>query len=67
MLIKNLAIGKDFPMRVMAEIVDAALMESAEIQRLAKHYVQLGADIIDLGMVAGENRPADAQTYCRSS
>ncbi len=61
MLIKNLAIGKDFPMRVMAEIVDAALMESAEIQRLAKHYVQLGADIIDLGMIAGENRPADAK------
>ncbi len=61
MLIKNLAIGKDFPMRIMAEIVDAALMESGEIQRLAKHYVQLGADIIDLGMIAGENRPEDAK------
>ncbi len=61
MLIKNLAVGKDFPMRVMAEIVDAALMETEEVQRLAKQFVQQGADIIDIGMVAGESRPADAK------
>ena len=61
MLIGELAIGKDFPMRVMAEIVDAALMPSDEIQRLAKHYVKMGADIIDVGMVAGESRPSDAK------
>jgi dihydropteroate synthase-like protein len=61
MLIGDLAVGKDFPMRVMAEIVDAALMPSDEIQRLAKHYVKMGADIIDVGMVAGESRPSDAK------
>ena len=61
MLIKDLAIGKDFPMRVMAEIVDAALMPDDEIQSLAKHYVRLGADIIDMGMVTGESRPLDAK------
>ena len=61
MLIGELAIGKDFPMRVMAEIVDAALMPSDEIQRLAKHYVKMGADIIDVGMVAGESKPSDAK------
>jgi dihydropteroate synthase-like protein len=66
MLIKNLAIGKDFPMRIMAEIVDAALMESTEIQRMAKHYVQLGADIIDLGMIVGENRPEDAKRIVKA-
>ncbi len=60
-LIKNLAVGKDFPMRVLAEIVDAALMDKEEIQRIAKQYVKLGADIIDLGMVAGESRPSDAK------
>jgi dihydropteroate synthase-like protein len=54
-------VGKDFPMRVMAEIVDAALMPTDEIQRLAKHYVKMGADIIDVGMVAGESRPSDAK------
>ncbi len=61
LLIKNLPVGKDFPMRVLAEIVDAALMPNEEIQRLARRYVQLGADIIDVGMVAGEKRVADAK------
>jgi dihydropteroate synthase-like protein len=61
MLIRELAIGKDFPMRVMAEIVDAALMPNSEIQRLAKDYVKVGAEIIDVGMVAGEARLSDAK------
>jgi dihydropteroate synthase-like protein len=61
MLIGELAVGKDFPMRVLAEIVDAALMPTGEIQRLAKHFVEMGADLIDVGMVAGESRPADAK------
>ena len=61
MLIGNLAVGKDFPMRVLAEIVDAALMDKEEIQRTAKRFVQAGADIIDVGMVAGESRPQDAR------
>jgi dihydropteroate synthase-like protein len=54
-------VGKDFPMRVLAEIVDAALMPDDEIQRLAKHFVNMGADLIDVGMVAGESRPSDAR------
>jgi dihydropteroate synthase-like protein len=61
MLIGELAVGKDFPMRVLAEIVDAALMPTDEIQRLAKHFVKIGADLIDIGMVAGESRPSDAK------
>ncbi|MBK5133590.1 dihydropteroate synthase-like protein [Candidatus Bathyarchaeota archaeon] len=61
MLIGKLAIGKDFPMRVMAEIVDAALMPNDEIQRLAKQFVKNGANIIDVGMVAGGSRPLDAK------
>jgi len=61
MAIKELDFGKDFPMRIMAEIVDAPLMSSDEIQRLAKHYVKLGAAIIDVGMLAGESRPYDAR------
>ena len=61
MAIKDLVFGKDFPMRVMAEIVDAPLMSSDEIQRLAKRYVKLGASIIDVGMIAGECRLSDAR------
>jgi len=61
MLIGELSVGKDFPMRVLAEIVDAALMPNDEIQRLARHFVKVGADVIDVGMVAGESRLADAK------
>jgi len=61
MLIKELALGKDFPMRIMAEIIDAPLLSDDEIQALARHYVKMGAEIIDVGMVAGESRPSDAR------
>ena len=61
MLIGNLAVGRDFPMRILAEIVDAPLMDKEAIQRLAKHFVHSGADIIDVGMIAGESRPQDAK------
>jgi len=36
-------------------------MNDVEIQRLARHYVSIGADLIDVGMVAGESRPQDAK------
>jgi dihydropteroate synthase-like protein len=61
MLIGNLAVGKDFPMRVLAEIVDAALMDKEAIQKTAKRFVDAGADIIDVGMVAGESQPKKAK------
>ena len=60
-LVGNLPVGKDFPMRVLGEIVDAALLNDEEIERLAKRYVADGADLVDLGMVAGESRPEDAR------
>ncbi len=61
MIIENLALGKDFPMRVLAEIVDAALMGKETVQQTAKHFVMAGADIIDVGMVAGESQPEKAK------
>jgi dihydropteroate synthase-like protein len=48
-------------MRVLAEIVDAPLLDTGEIQRLAKRYVAEGANIIDVGMLAGQTRPEDAE------
>lgn len=62
MLIGTVAIGRDFPMRVLAEIVDAALMDKETIQRTAKRFVAAGADFIDVGMIAGESQPQKA-TY----
>jgi dihydropteroate synthase-like protein len=61
MLIKNVAVGKDFPIRVMAEIVDAALMPKKEIIKTAKLYEKSGASIIDVGMIAGKPRPETAK------
>jgi len=61
MLIGNLAVGRDFPMRVLAEIVDAPLLDNDAIQHLAKDFVQAGANIIDVGMVAGESQPLVAK------
>lgn len=61
MLIGNLAVGKEFPMRILAEIVDAALMDKETIQQTAKHFVEVGANIIDVGMVAGESQPEKAK------
>ena len=61
MLIGNVAVGKEFPMRVLAEIVDAALMDKETIQKAAKRYVAAGANIIDVGMIAGESQPEKAR------
>ncbi len=61
LLIRELAVGRDFPMRVMAEIIDAPSLSNNEIQTMARRYMKLGAEIIDVGMVAGESRPSDAR------
>lgn len=61
MLIGDVAVGKDFPMRVLAEIVDAAQMDKETIQATAKRFVLVGADFIDVGMVAGESQPEKAK------
>ena len=56
----NLAVGKDFPSRIVAEIVDAPMMTDTEIKEKAVYYANSGADIIDVGMVAGLSMPRDA-------
>ena len=59
-LIGNLAVGKNFPTRVIAEIVDCSKLTDKEIKRKAIHYAKSGADIIDVGMVAGLSQPKEA-------
>ncbi|MDR0373461.1 MAG: dihydropteroate synthase-like protein [Nitrososphaerota archaeon] len=60
MLVGNVAVGKDFPLRVLAEIVDAALMDKEAVQETARRFALAGADFIDVGMVAGESQPEKA-------
>lgn len=47
--IGGLPVGKDFPIRVVSEIVDVGGKSLDEITRIAKYYVRSGADVIDLG------------------
>lgn len=53
-LVGNLPVGEDFPMRVLAEIANAPLLSKDELIRRAKYFVENGAQMVDIGMIAGE-------------
>jgi dihydropteroate synthase-like protein len=57
---RRLFAGRDFPMRVVAEILDAPNLTNEEILKRATYFVESGAQVIDVGMLAGEPRPGDA-------
>ncbi len=54
-LVGKLPVGEDFPMRVLAEIANAPLMSTEELLKRAEYFVKSGADMVDIGMVAGED------------
>lgn len=54
-LVKDLPVGEDFPIRVLAEIANAPALSQDELVRKAKYFAKNGADMIDIGMVAGED------------
>lgn len=49
LLIGGLAVGRDFPIRVVSEIVDVGSKPLDEVMRIARYYVKSGADVVDLG------------------
>ncbi|NJE53715.1 dihydropteroate synthase-like protein [Thermococcus sp. 21S9] len=53
-LIGNLPAGRDFPTRILGEVVDAPKLGVDGTVEKALYYLREGADIIDIGMVAGE-------------
>jgi len=57
----RLLVGRDFPMRVVAEILDGPLLSDDELEKKARYYVKCGARIIDIGMLAGKPRPDDVK------
>lgn len=48
------AVGMDFPPRITAEVADAPLLSNEEIIETAERYLRSGAEIIDIGMIAGK-------------
>ncbi|MBI5680017.1 MAG: dihydropteroate synthase-like protein [Methanobacterium sp.] len=53
-LVGNLPVGEDFPMRVLAEMANAPLLSKEELLKRAQYFVKSGAQMIDIGMIAGE-------------
>lgn len=54
-LVGKLPVGEDFPMRVLAEIANAPLLSREDLLKRAEYFVRNGADMVDIGMMAGEN------------
>ncbi len=55
MLIGKLPVGRDFPMRVLAEIANAPFLSKEALINKCQYFVDSGADMIDIGMAAGED------------
>ncbi len=56
---RSVLAGEDFPPRVVAEIVDAPCLSDEGFLEMCRHYVDSGAEILDIGMTAGESNPKD--------
>ncbi len=54
-MIGKLPVGEDFPMRVLAEIANAPFLSKEELINKCQYFVDCGADMIDIGMAAGED------------
>lgn len=53
----TLPVSDQLPMRVIAELVNAPLMSQDEIIKRVDYYSSQGANIIDVGMIAGQPKP----------
>ena len=53
--IRNLPVGEDFPMRVLSEIANAPFLSKEALINKCQYFVDSGADMIDIGMAAGED------------
>lgn len=62
-LIANLAVGEDFPMRVLAEIANVPMLSDEELTKKAEYFIKSGADMIDIGLVAGEDYSKEIPHY----
>ena len=55
--ISDILIGRNLPPPIIAEIVNCPEKSNQEIIKKAKHYIESGADIIDIGCVANKIYP----------
>jgi len=62
---RTLWIGPEYSPRVLGEIVDASVLPDETIRALAMNFVDSGAEIVDIGMVAGGGDPENAKRAVR--
>ncbi|MGQ9543718.1 MAG: dihydropteroate synthase-like protein [Candidatus Bathyarchaeia archaeon] len=62
----SVKVGPGFPLRVLAEIVDAPNHPPETIEKIAKQFEDSGADIIDIGMVAGGGRQKEVSRIIKT-
>ncbi len=55
-MVRNLPVGDDYPLRVLSEIASAPVLSKEALIKKAKYFVASGSDMIDIGMIAGEDR-----------
>ncbi len=55
--ISDILIGRNLPPPIIAEIVNCPKKSNQEIIKKVKHYIESGADIIDIGCVANKPYP----------
>ncbi|MDO5849637.1 MAG: dihydropteroate synthase-like protein [Methanobacteriaceae archaeon] len=55
-MVGKLPVGEDFPMRVLSEIASAPILSKEDLIKKAEFFVASGSDMIDIGMIAGEDR-----------
>ena len=53
----NLIIGRNLPPPIIAEIVNCTEKSNETIIKKVKHYIESGADIIDIGCIANKPNP----------
>ncbi len=55
--ISNVMIGKNLPPPIIAEIVNCTEKSNENILKKARHYIDSGADIIDIGCISNKTYP----------
>ncbi len=56
--VSDIMIGRDLPPPIIAEIVNCTKKSDKSIIKKAQHYIDSGADIIDIGCIANKPKPS---------
>lgn len=61
----DVMIGRNLPPIIIAEIVNCTEKEDESIIRKARHYIESGADIVDIGCISNKSNPKRVKEIIR--